>query len=186
MKRAKYIQQLHDNASKQSKLVHQGSMISLMKDTLITADGKKTHTYDIIRHPGGVVILPINAKGEILFVAQYRYPVNDVILELPAGCIDPGEDPLMAAKRELREETGFQSNHIHFVCDYLMAPGYTDERLHLFLAQDLSYAPLIAEDSDTIDLFPCSLDAALKLIQQKKINDVKTIASVLQYKVYHL
>lgn len=164
-------------------MVVQGKVLSIYQDIISYPSGEKS-TYDLVRHPGAVAILPIDTTGELLLIRQWRRSVQEILIELPAGTIDPGEEPAACAAREVREETGFQAGSLVPLGGFYTAPGFCNEYIHLFLATDLSYAPLIAEDTEDIDLFPLSLKEALLFVVQGKIRDSKTIAALLLYQAY--
>lgn len=160
-------------------LMHQGRIISLSVDTYRQQD--KIKTFDLIEHPGAAVILPIDAQGNLLLVEQWRRAAKKILLELPAGTLEPGEDPLVCAARELREETGFASQKITSLGGFYTVPGFCNEYLHLFLAKDLYFDPLPFDEDEGIDLVALSLTQARQKILQNEICDAKTIAGILRY-----
>lgn len=140
-----------------------------------------TKVAEIVHHPGAVVILPIDPEGRILLVQQWRRAAQEILIELPAGTLEKNEDPVTCAKRELQEETGFSAKKIKSLGGFFSAPGFCDEYLHLFLAEDLYPSPLPPDDDEMIDLLPLTMNEAKKMIEQNKIRDAKTIAGLLRY-----
>ncbi len=183
MDRSEKTQDLGRKAQVKSTKVHIGSMISLRHDEIHLSDGH-IHKYDVIEHPGAVVIVPAQEAG-IVLIRQYRYPIDQIIYELPAGCLDPNEPPTLAAQRELREETGFSAKNLFPIGSYYMAPGYTNELLHFFIATELEHDPLLAEDTDGIDVEVVTLSKALDLVYSNTIIDAKTVMGIFLYQKWH-
>lgn len=159
--------------------VYRGNVVSLKLDTY-EIEGKEK-TFEIVKHDGAVVILPVNADGHILLVQQWRRAAGEILLELPAGGLEMREKPIDCARRELREETGFDAKKISPFGGFYSAPGFTNEYLHLFLAKELYPAPLPPDDGEMIDLVPVSPQEAKRLILENQIRDAKTIAGILRY-----
>lgn len=162
-----------------SRLVHAGRVFSLRVDTYVLENTPKN--WDIVVHPGAVVIVPVTSEGRILLVEQWRRAANQVMIELPAGTLEKGEPTLLCAQRELQEETGFRAGEIIPMGGFYTVPGYCTEYLHLFLAKDLEAAPLPADDGEEIDLLSLSLDEVHLQIESGKICDAKTIAGIYRY-----
>jgi ADP-ribose pyrophosphatase len=163
----------------ETKVIYTGKVIQLRLDTYLL--GNKTKVFEIIHHPGAAVILPIDSEGRILLVQQWRRAAGDVILELPAGTLEEKEDPMICAKRELQEETGFAAKKMTPLGGFFSAPGFCDEYLHLFLAEDLYSSPLPQDDDEMIDLVAVTVKEAKKMIEQNEIRDAKTVAGILRY-----
>lgn len=143
--------------------------------------GDQARSYEIIRHAGAAVILPVLPDGRIVFERNYRYPVEQTLLELPAGTLDPPEDPATCAHRELAEETGYRAGRLEPLLSFYSTPGVSDEVMHAFLATDLAAGETQLEPGEQITLAPIALDTALAMISQGEIRDAKTIATVLFY-----
>ena len=158
-----------------SQHVYRGRAVHVRVDSVAKPNGKKT-TREVVEHVDCVAILPIDSKGNILLVRQFRHPVNKELLELPAGSIDPGETPEEAATRELREETGYKPGKLKRLGGFYAAPGYCTEYLHFFRASQLEKSPLTAEDTDEIEVVPVSPADVLGLVASGKVCDAKTIA----------
>jgi ADP-ribose pyrophosphatase len=156
------------------KLAYDGPFLKVQKDTVRLPNGQPA-TREYIRHPGAVVILPLFEDGTVLLERQFRYPINQVFIEFPAGKIDPGEDPLACAKRELLEETGYTATDWQFVCTIHNAIAYADEHLDIYLARGLTEGERKLDDEEFLDIFKASSDELLQWVKEGKITDVKTI-----------
>ena len=119
-----------------SREIYKGRIISLVKDTILLPNGK-TAEREIILHNGAAAIVPVDDEGNILFVRQYRQPIQDELLEIPAGLLENGEDPLDCAKRELEEETGYNALEYLHICSMYTAVGFSTEIIHIYLARGL-------------------------------------------------
>ncbi|TCS39576.1 ADP-ribose pyrophosphatase [Paucimonas lemoignei] len=157
-----------------SELVYEGGFLKVRRDTVRLPDGK-TSTREYFRHPGAVVILPVFEDGTVLLERQFRYPLDQVFLEFPAGKIEPGEDRLNCAQRELLEETGYTAKHWEFVCTIHNAIAYSDEFLEIYLARDLTAGERQLDDGEFLDVFRAPLADILEWVKEGKITDVKTI-----------
>lgn len=156
------------------KLVYDGSFLKVQSDRISLPDGKIT-TREYIRHPGAVVILPLLDDGTVLLERQFRYPLDRVFIEFPAGKIDPGEDPLACAKRELLEETGYTATDWQFVCTIHNAIAYADEHLDLYFARGLVAGESKLDDGEFLETFTTTVPELLEWVKTGKITDVKTI-----------
>ena len=155
-------------------VVYDGHFLKVERDRIKLPDGS-TSQREFIRHPGAVVILPLLPDGRILLERQFRYPNAQVFIEFPAGKIDPGEDPLATAKRELEEETGYTAAKWRFVCTIHNAIAYSDEHLELFLAEDLSAGEQKLDEGEFLETFSVTLPELLDMVKRGEITDVKTI-----------
>lgn len=162
-----------------SQMMYDGRIIKVYKDNVELADGKKSFR-EVVRHSGGVVILAIKDYDKILLVKQYRYPIGETVLELPAGKLEKGEDPFEAAKRELEEETGYCANKWTDLGYINTSPGFSDEKLYLYLAQDLEYTHCHPDEGEIIQVFEYKYDDVLKMIDNGEINDAKTICGLMR------
>lgn len=162
-----------------SQMMYDGRIIKVYKDNVELADGKKSFR-EVVRHSGGVVILAIKDYDKILLVKQYRYPIGEIVLELPAGKLEKGEDPFEAAKRELEEETGYCANKWTDLGYINTSPGFSDEKLYLYLAQDLEYTHCHPDEGEIIQAFEYKYDDVLKMIDNGEINDAKTICGLMR------
>jgi ADP-ribose pyrophosphatase len=157
-----------------SELVYQGHFLKISCDHVSLPDGRITKR-EYIHHPGAVVILPLFDDGMVLMERQFRYPLNQVFLEFPAGKIDLNEDPLACAKRELREETGLVAKEWRFLTTIHNAIAYSDEHLDIYLARGLTQGPKELDDGEFLETFKAPVSDVLDWVKQGKISDVKTI-----------
>jgi ADP-ribose pyrophosphatase len=158
--------------------IYEGKILDLEVDRVMLASGNEA-TREVIRHKGAVVVLPLHDDKRIELVMQYRYPTGEVLLELPAGKLDPGEEPIACADRELAEEIGWKPVEIHELGSFFTTPGFTDEVLHAFIATPLEPAPDVAQDPDeAIENTVMTVDAALEACRSGEIRDCKTIATL--------
>lgn len=155
----------------------------LRVDHLRTPDGR-TVKYDIVEHHGSVILIPVDESGKIYFVRQYRHAAGQELLELPAGTIEPGEAPEACAAREVREETGMEAANIQEIGSFYLAPGYSTEFMHVFLATGLSHNPLEADADEFLSVETFSFDEALKLAANGGLPDAKSLAALLMVKPY--
>jgi len=156
------------------EVAYDGHFLKVSRDRVKLPDGKLTQR-EYIRHPGAVVVLALFDDGRVLLERQYRYPNDKVFIELPAGKIDPGEDPLASAKRELEEETGYTATDWHFVCTIHNAIAYSDEHLDLFLARGLKEGPAKLDDGEFLETFTATIPEMLEMVKRGDITDVKTV-----------
>lgn len=153
---------------------YDGAFLKVQRDQVELPNGGPA-TREYIRHPGAVVILPLFEDGTLLLERQFRYPLNQVFIEFPAGKIDPGEDPLACAQRELREETGYTASRWRFVCTIHNAIAYSDEHLDLFIAQGLTPGPSTLDEGEFLEVVTAPLADLMMWIREGKVTDVKTI-----------
>ena len=166
-----------------SRLIYEGQVVKLRVDTVKMPDGRET-TREIVEYSDCVAIIAIDADDNVLLVEQFRKPVEKVLLEIPAGGIDPGEDPVATVCRELREETGCLPRKVERLGGFYSAPGYSTEYLYLYLATDLVPSPLHAEDTDSIRLVRVPVTEVPRLIASGSICDAKSVAGLLTFLDY--
>jgi len=133
---------------------------------------------DVVEHPPAVTILPIDEENNIWFIRQYRHPVDEVLLELPAGVMDEGESPIGTAQREIREEIGMSANYLELIGEFYLAPGYSTELMYIYLARELSEAPLPADDDEFIRIEKIPIHLAYQTEYLRQLRDAKTIAAL--------
>jgi len=166
-----------------SRLIYEGRAVKLRVDTIKMPDGRET-TREIVEHSDCVAVVVIDADDNVLLVEQFREPVEKALLEIPAGGIDPGEDPVTTVCRELREETGYLPRKVERLGGFYSAPGYSSEYLYLYLATDLTSSPLHAEDTENIKLVRVPIAQITSLIASGSICDAKSIAGLLTFLDY--
>jgi len=160
--------------------IYQGRAINIRVDTVEKAGGKKT-TREVVEHSDCVAVVVLDEQGKVLLVRQFRHAVDRFLLEIPAGGIDSGEEPVDAVRRELQEEIGYFPRKIEKLGGFYSIPGYGTEYLHCFVASDLVAARLVAEDTDDIELVRVSQDEIPRLIASGEICDGKSIAALLTF-----
>ncbi len=168
-----------------AKISYKGKVFSVSTEK-VTEPGGVTSTRDVVRHNGSVVVLAVDASRnsadpDILLERQYRHAAGKFLLELPAGRIEPGEAPLAAAKRELIEETGFRARRWSRLVRYYASPGFLAEHMQVFLAEEIRAGVATPEDDERIELLHLPLSDVLTRIEAGRIEDAKTILSVLLF-----
>ncbi len=143
-------------------------------------DGR-IHERETVQHPGSVAIVPVLADGRICLIRNYRVAVGKTLVELPAGTLEASEDPRATAARELIEETGFRAGRIEKLCEFFVSPGILNERMHLFLAQDLVAGQAQPEPGETIEPLVVPWDEAVRMAMDGTIEDAKSILGLLYY-----
>ena len=166
-----------------SRRVYSGRVINLDVDT-VRFPGGSTGELEMIRHPGASAVVPFlsDPKGDdpqLLLIRQYRYAANGYLYEIPAGRLERGEDPAECARRELQEETGCTTERLDFLTTVYTTPGFTDERIHLYMATGLERGATAHEADEFMTIEAVTLSAALQLIQKGEINDGKTVVGIL-------
>ncbi len=156
--------------------VYSGRIVDLIVDK-IEVKGQET-IREVVRHPGGVVVLVDQADGTIPFVRQNRYPMGKDLLELPAGKLDPGEDPRDSAARELEEETGLKPEYLDHVASFYTSPGFCDELLHLYYTNRVLTTQTRFDHDEEISIERYSLDEAIELCNRGEIQDAKTLIAL--------
>ncbi len=163
-----------------SHVAYQGRSVKLRVDTVRTPEGRQT-TREIVEHSDCIAVVAVDVKDNILLVKQYRKAIGKELLEIPAGGIEPGENPAAAVEREMREETGLLPHKIEPLGGFYSTPGYTTEYLYLFLATELVPMPLTAEDTAEITLISIPQDRIPSMIASGEICDSKSISGLLKY-----
>jgi ADP-ribose pyrophosphatase len=159
-----------------SRRAFEGTLISVRVDEVELADGRRA-TREVVEHPGAVAILAWDGN-RLATVRQWRHPAGADLLEVPAGTLDPGEDPLATARRELAEECGLAAGRWEEGPVFYTAPGFCTELMHCFLATDLTEAPSVADQDEELEPGWLSLDDALAAIDDGRIRDAKTVAGI--------
>jgi len=158
--------------------VYKGRAVGFHVDTVRLPDGK-TATREYLHHHGAVGVLPFLDRDTVVLVRQYRYPIGEVTLEMPAGKLDPGEGHLVCVKRELREETGYTARRIRHLIDYWPTPAFSDELLRLYIADGLKPGKGSPDHDEFIEAVAVPYKEALRLIWEGRIRDSKTVIALL-------
>ena len=163
-----------------SRHVYAGRLFDLEVDELEFENGVIAQR-ETVRHPGAVAMVAIDPEGRVLFVTQYRHAAGKRLLELPAGTLGRGEEPLAAAERELAEEVGYKPNIVKDLGGFYVAPGYCDEYIHLFLCTDLEPASEEADDDEDIEIEALTPAEALAKLEDGSIADAKSIIGLMRW-----
>jgi ADP-ribose pyrophosphatase len=158
----------------ESRLVYKGQFLRVYEDTVRCPDGHVAPR-EFLRHPGAVMVVPQLDDGRLVLERQFRYPLGRSIIEFPAGKIDPGEDILSCAQRELREETGYVAREWTYLGGFHNAVGYCDEKIEVYLARGLTFDSTVDNDGEVLEVFTATLDELLGWIDAGTVTDVKTI-----------
>lgn len=161
-----------------SEILYQGKVVSLRLDTVQLADGTIAKR-EIVEHRGAVAIVPLLDHQTVLLIRQYRQAVGEALLEIPAGTLEAGEEPDKCARRELEEETGYSARSLRRLFSQYLAPGYSQEVLHVYLAEDLEKGAQSPDADERVELVPTPLHQIEKMILEGSIKDAKTIAGLL-------
>ncbi|MGD0309856.1 MAG: NUDIX hydrolase [Acidobacteriota bacterium] len=160
--------------------VYRGRVVDLVVDTVRLASGRDV-VREVVKHPGGVVAVPVLEDGRLLLIRQFRYPLQEYILEFPAGKLDSGQTPLENVKRELEEETGYRAEVMSYEFSYHTSPGFCDEIIHFFIAEGLTFVAQRLEEGEHLSVISHTLDECLQMIRTGAIADAKTIIGLLWY-----
>ncbi|OLN23292.1 ADP-ribose pyrophosphatase [Domibacillus antri] len=161
--------------------IFKGKVISLQVDDVLLPDGKETKR-EIIKHPGAVCVIALTSDKKIILVEQYRKALERPLVEVPAGKLEPGEEPESSARRELEEETGCRTGKMTHVQSFYTSPGFADELVHVYLAEDIERVQdgLTADEDEFVELMEVTIDEAEQLMREERIYDAKTMWA-LQY-----
>lgn len=166
-----------------SEEIFDGVAIHLFRDEILLPDGNKG-VREVIRHPGAVCVLPVTDDGDVVFVNQFRYAFNKVTLEAPAGKLEKGEDPRLAALRELSEETGLDAENLIPMGDMYTTPALIDEVIHLYLATGLTQGEQHLDEDEFINTLKMPLSKAVEMVMNGEIKDSKTQTVLLKAERY--
>lgn len=160
-----------------SERIYQGRVFSVRRDQVRLPDGGLARL-DVVEHAGAVTVLPVDHDGRVLFVRQYRHAAGAELLELPAGMLEPGEEPETCVRREIREETGMAAGRVQKIGEFFLAPGYSSEYMHVYLAQDLSHEPLPGDEDEFLSVEHYSVEQVYEMLYRGEFRDSKTIAAL--------
>lgn len=164
-----------------SDLIYDGKVVKLYKDNVLLENGCNT-SREVIKHPGGVCVVPLTEKDEVIFVTQFRYPSKSVLTEIPAGKLEWGEDHFTCGKRELKEETGCIAERYDYLGYLLPTPAYDTEVIHMYLARGLSQSEQDLDDDEFLDVRKIPFDKAIEMVMNGEITDAKTQLALLKTK----
>ena len=160
------------------KPVYQGKIVNVRLDRVSLPDGSEA-TREVVEHPGGVAVVALTGTGEVLTVRQFRYPFGEITQEIPAGKLEKGEEPANCALRELREETGYDANHLFRLGTIYASPGIFGEKLHLFLATGLSFSGQQLDKGEFLSVESTPLVTLIRRAANNDIKDAKTIVGLM-------
>lgn len=160
--------------------VYDGKIIKLQVDDVTLPNGKISKR-ELIKHPGAVAIIPITKDQKIVFVEQFRKPLEKSIVEIPAGKLEAGEKPEITAVRELEEETGYTTNKLSLVTSFYTSPGFADELMYIYFSDELELVetPVAGDDDEFVELIELTLEEAKMYVKQQRIHDAKTNYAIL-------
>lgn len=165
-----------------SEYVYNGKVLDIKRDEVLISNGHKS-IREVVEHSGGVVIMAVQ-NDEVLMVEQFRYPLKATSVELPAGKLEKNEDPNDASKRELREETGYIAHSWKSLGYIYTTPGFCNEKLHLYLAQNLEFIKEMPDEDEIIKAKKIPIEELYKMIYDGSINDSKTICTIFRARKY--
>ena len=166
-----------------SHVLFRSQRFTVVRESQTTPDGREI-ARDIVRHPGAVAILPLLDDGRVCLIQNHRLSVGQTLIELPAGTLEPGEDPAAAAARELTEETGYRAGRIELLAVFYMSPGILDEKMHVYVATGLTAGAQKLEPGESIVPLRASWNAVLTMLRDGRIQDAKTMAALLYYHAF--
>lgn len=162
------------------EVIYKGKVIELLVQNVEVFNGN-TAKREIVRHPGGVAVLAFKDKDTILFVQQYRKPIDKHLLELPAGKLEKDEEPLECGIRELEEETGYKAGKVTYLGKIVSSPGFCDEHIYLYMAEELTMGVKGGDEDEFINVHELSLSDVKRRIISGEIIDGKTLSALLHY-----
>lgn len=163
------------------KELYKGKIFTVAEDTIQFPNGSTTK-WDVLLHDGAAAVVPVTDQGQIILVEQYRCVADQGILEIPAGKLDPGEDPAVCAARELEEETGYKAREIKALGSIYSAVGFSDEVVELFVAKGLEEGTMNLDQDEYVKVRKYSLETVIDMIISGQIKDSKTISAIFMYK----
>ena len=165
-----------------SKMIYEGKILNLRRDEVELPDGSRA-CREVVGHSGAVAVVAPDGEGNVLLVRQFRYPFGEELLELPAGKLEPGEEPEQAALRELEEETGFRAGRLRFLGTQYPSVAYLEEKIHLFLAEDLTPGRQHLDEGEFLSVERLPVGEAVRRVLAGELRDSKTCVGVLWYKL---
>jgi len=165
-----------------SETIFDGKILHIRRDTVLLPNGRQA-LREVADHPGGVCVLAMDSRNQVLLVSQFRYPYGEVLRELPAGKLEYGEDPGEAARRELREETGAAAGDFRSLGELYPSPGYCGEIIRMYLARDLCFGEMDPDEDEFLNVERIPFPLLVEQVLSGEIKDAKTIAAVLKTKL---
>jgi len=163
---------------KVSDVAYKGKVISVVR----TYEPERPAAFfEMVRHPGSAAIVAVTEENKVVLVNQLREAIGKYVLEIPAGKLEPGEEPQTCAYRELEEETGYRARSLEKLCEFFVTPGYSDEKIRIFCTQDLERTKSRLEEDEILSVVEVDISEVLRMIDDGRIEDAKTIASVLEF-----
>lgn len=163
-----------------SEKIFEGKIINLRVDT-VELENQKYTKREIVEHKNASAIIAVDDKNQLLLVRQYRKAVEDFLYEIPAGIMNIAEEPVECALRELKEETGYEAKKINQIFEFYTSPGFTNEKVYLFKAEDLTFTSTKFDEDECIETISVSKDEAKKMIETGKITDSKSLIGMLHW-----
>lgn len=161
-----------------SEVIYDGAILTLRRDKVETVNGEGYR--EIVEHNGGVAAIAVKDDGNVVMIKQFRKPIERDIIEVPAGKIEKGEDPMKTAVRELKEETGYTAGKVEFLSKFYPSVGYSQEALYIYLCTELTAGETEFDDTEAIDMFEMPLDDLYKMAVNGELEDGKTLIAVMQ------
>lgn len=167
-----------------TKQIFEGHIISLQVDEVLLPDGNKGKR-ELVKHPGAVAIVAVTDEEKIIFVEQYRKPLERSLVEIPAGKIEANEEPIVTARRELEEETGYTTDKLQYVTSFYTSPGFADEIIHIYYTNQLKILTdkVAGDDDEFVELITLTLEEAEQYMKEQKIHDAKTVYAIQYLKM---
>ncbi|MBE7016102.1 MAG: NUDIX hydrolase [Ruminococcaceae bacterium] len=162
-----------------SREIYNGRIIHVKEDTVQLPDGKLAGR-ELVIHHGGVGVIAVDEDKNVLTVTQYRKPYDEMVLEVPAGKLEPGEDPKSAGIRELQEETGYQAKNVEYIGKYYPTPGYCSEIISLYLATDLTFVGQNLDEGEFVEVKKIPISTLVEMVMNNEIYDAKTAIAILK------
>ncbi len=163
-----------------SEKIYSGEIMEVSKDRVTLPDGNETNR-EVVSHSGGVAVLAVDEYDQLVLIKQHRYSVGETIYELPAGKLEENENPEECGMRELQEETGYQAKELEHIFSFYTSPGYSTEKIHLYLAKNLKFVGRRLDPGEFIEVEKFNRDKIVEMMQNKQFNDSKTLIGVLHY-----